>query len=113
MRSLALGLLMLFCIGIAHANDFMVYGVGNESCGTYVSEAHNSSAKNLHVTWASGYLTAMGVWQAVENRAMAKTDVDAIEVWLNNYCQAHPLRDFASAVGELARTLMQPERKQH
>ena len=92
MRPLVVGFLVALCGGAAHADGtYQVYGAGVESCGTYVNEAHGSLAKRLDNQWVLGYVSAVDMWQASRNQHMAHTDVDAVKVWLNNYCQTHPL----------------------
>jgi hypothetical protein len=106
MRSLVFGLLMVLCVGVAHADvPYEIYGAGTESCGTYVTEPHGSGAKLLDVQWVLGYISPIGLWQSLENHKLADTDANAMEVWVNNYCQAHPLDTLQGAVDALGLAL--------
>jgi hypothetical protein len=106
MRSIVVGLLLVSCIGVAHASNFAIYGPGNESCGSYVSSPDGSLTKGLDMEWAMGFLTAMGEWQASAHGPIIKTDTNAMEVWLDNYCRAHPLQEFHTAVEALTNALL-------
>ncbi len=117
MRSAVFGFLLVLCVGVAHADNdashLMIYGNGVRTCGTYVTEQHGSPDKVMNVTWALGFITGVGiVWKATVHTQMADTDEGAVEIWLNNYCQAHPLEQFANAVNALAETLLQQGEKQ-
>ena len=105
MRSLVLGLVLVFCVGVARADGYLVYGAGQASCGTYVSEPDGSAPKLVDLSWALGYISAIDLWEVTENRKFAKVDNNAVGVWLDNYCQAHPLDSFHDAVEHLSVTL--------
>lgn len=104
MRTVAFGLLLILFSSVVQAGDhskYAIYGSGVESCGTYDSEADNSGTKIVDIAWALGYLTAKDQWSAWDKVPMATTDGNAVQYWLDNYCKAHPLREFHTAVEAL------------
>lgn len=75
---------------------FMVYGVANETCGSYtVSRRMPGSARAYGYTqFISGYLTASGIGR----KNPFPKSMDGIEGWLENYCQKNPEKDFLFAL---------------
>jgi hypothetical protein len=64
----------------------VVYGHGNASCGSWVSDT-SELIRAAKQAWVLGFLSGVGY----AGVSLNKTDSDAVSVWMNNYCQAHPL----------------------
>jgi hypothetical protein len=93
-------------LGIAQ-NTFGVYGVGNVSCGEWVSVASQTNRiKYLtFVTWVHGYVTGVGSMKI----SLKRTDSAGIEAWMDKYCAAHPLESVSGAARFLVDELGAPK----
>jgi hypothetical protein len=86
-----------------------VFGVGSDSCGSWLHHAQKQDAYNRDAsTWLAGYLTANN------QRLMAAglpatvghgTDVASGTAWMNQYCQANPLNHVVEAAWALVQEL--------
>lgn len=84
---------------------FTVIGTGNSSCGQHLS---NKILAEYDHAWVSGFLT--GVNGTKGARVGHGTDSDSRELWIDNYCRAHPLEDIADAALSLYIELMNKEK---
>ena len=109
---------------LAAAAGFNVWGVGTDSCATYVQEyladrrgAHRERLR-LELSWLQGFLTAENgetVAGAVAHGAkyprdfdiLKTADVDALKLWVGNYCNAHPLNSITDAAIGLSKELIE------
>jgi hypothetical protein len=88
--------------GAATAAPYHALGFGSDQCGQYV-EAHRQGQQGYapYISFVQGYATAMSANTAVvEARTVDYTSnasIEAMAVWLNNYCTQHPLTAFAVA----------------
>ena len=94
----------------ADADEVMVIGAGNSSCGSWIQERHTSLFYS-NVAWIQGYLRG---WVDATllarqfNRAAAipdpvrTLDAPAITSWVDQYCDAHRLDALYVAAGALA-----------
>lgn len=100
-RLLAISLVLSthYFASYATAATYAVYGAGTLSCGTWIEERKK---ENWYDTgqWIVGYISAAGYYG---NPSLRKTDSDAIAVFMDNYCQAHPLEDIVQALVEQLR----------
>jgi len=92
-RSLSFALLFLtFFVAPLHATKY--YGVGLESCGAW-TEAKEEGWGNVsypqYVGWVTGYVTGFTVSTGDRYK---DTDVPALLVYIDNYCQKNPLKPF-------------------
>lgn len=94
-------LLILFSSLSANAGGYYIYGEGQRSCGTWVFQRENNSFSPKG-DWMLGAISAVGYYDV---RDLKEADVDAMFVWIDNYCQDHPLKDFGQAVYALIERL--------
>lgn len=103
-RFLLLNLLIGMAAAVsAHAANrpFGLAGIGNLSCGQYISQsADNPEARSTYRWWIAGFLTGANV-----AKGRNATDVDAAEVWIGDYCRAHAFDLFAMAAYNLDKEL--------
>lgn len=55
--------------------------------------------------WVLGYLTAYNEHVAPDGNISAGTDADGLMLWLDSYCQAHPLDNLGTATSALVAEL--------
>jgi hypothetical protein len=81
----------------------MIYGLGTNSCGRFVSDraAKNRSAL-LTTAWIAGFMTGAGTVPGISGGRLSNTDADAISRAIETYCREHPLDTVAEASAELA-----------
>ena len=82
-------------------------GFRDTSCGKWTAERKNQSsyAKALEY-WTGGFLSGSN-FSRPSGDFLSGVDRDAINGWLDNYCQRNPLVPFQDAVGALANELAQ------
>jgi hypothetical protein len=90
----------------------MVYGVGTQGCGKYVAATEqfrrgDSQAIYQYITWTSGFVSHASAVDGTEY--FKNSDTDSIALWLENYCRAHPLEPFSTAVMELMLELIKKQ----
>jgi hypothetical protein len=99
---------------VALAGDFIVWGAGNDSCGTFVQERATSSVRfRTEINWIAGSLSrANGEFSATMARKgirgadiLSNLDHGALEMWLVGYCEKNPLKNLSSAALALETTL--------
>jgi hypothetical protein len=96
------------------------YGVGNNSCGDFVAASGSSTlgscirtrdammiSENCHyMEFIKGYFSGLNEANAAVDRSQVKTFSEtAGELWLRNYCNAHPLEKFYFATQKFYRAL--------
>ena len=80
------------------------YGAAVESCGTWLANRHRGDWYT-DGQWVLGWVSAAGVYQAATLRP---TDANAMAVWVDNYCTAHPLDQLWVATAALVQELSKP-----
>jgi hypothetical protein len=90
--------------GSAQAAPFMMYGVGAESCGTWLAERKGTNWYN-EGQWVLGWVSAAGNYTG----HLRKSDSDALAAWVDKYCREHPLDNLTVAAGHLVDELSKPE----
>lgn len=96
-------------------------GAGTISCGKWVMARQNANDKtsagrddgivisNMGTSWIQGYLTGQAVALSDSAQAMKEwshiPDVDALNLWVENYCRANPLRDLMDTAATLHREI--------
>lgn len=105
--------LLLLCstTSTAYADiPFNVYGAGSATCGTWVT-ARKAVADGYNVRelvlqqWMQGYISAVGGLYSRQNVAFRDSDITAMSMWIDNYCQSNPLEMFINAVWKLTEAL--------
>src|SRR6266404_2495284 len=79
---------------------YTVYGFGAESCGTFV-EARRNRKNAFYLAWVTGYITAVNKVSPTTYDMLGNTDFEGAMLWIENYCNTHPLKTFAYAVNSL------------
>ena len=101
------GPLMLCQPAAADINHVLTYGVGNSSCGQWLSlrKSHNEFVMS---SWLSGYVTAASAYNAGQ---IAATDTDGLAAGADQFCAAHPLAHFVEAGAIIVLHLQQTGQK--
>ncbi|MFC6301832.1 hypothetical protein GNF76_25530 [Pseudomonas sp. CCM 7893] len=78
----------------------MSYGLGPTTCGLFVTAAEESRAGatagvHVYMTWLSGYATRASGQSSIDY--FKGTDTKSVQLWLDNYCRANPLKTFNDA----------------
>ena len=82
--------------------DYMVLGVGNDSCGKRTEMHAVRGWDNAQDQWVMGYITAHNaVGTSKGNDIAAGTDFSGLRAWLNRWCSDNPLENIADAAAEL------------
>jgi hypothetical protein len=82
---------------------YTIYGFGARSCGAWVEARREESlTATAYEGWMLGFVSGYGYGSEDQLRV---TDAKAMSVWLDNYCQAHPLDTIAVASQALVREL--------
>jgi len=83
-----------------------LYGTGStESCGSWLQDEKDgwsSHVYNQNVGWLTGYVSAFSV---ATGQRYKDTDVSAMLIYMNSYCQKHPLEPFATGARMLVHEL--------
>jgi hypothetical protein len=88
MASAALAVVLM--AGSAEAADHTGMGNGTASCGTWTVARRDGRAV-AHQEWVLGFLTGFGFGRAGNSDPLNGVDGQWVWVWIDNYCQAHPL----------------------
>lgn len=96
-------LIVILCVSFSAPawSEYTQYGVGNKSCGEWVSE-RSSGDWHSKGQWMLGVVSAVGYYGV---RNLKETDSQAFAVWMDNYCQKNPLEEFGTGVYELVEAL--------
>ena len=79
------------------------------SCGDWVQERKIDSTRQMFFRrWILGYLSGLAV--ASEKNILKGTGNESIFLWIDNYCQANPLKDSADASDALFKELVKEKR---
>ena len=94
MSSLAV-LVVVLLTGSAVADDKAI-GAGGVSCRTWTSERMRIGGRYSDMAnWVVGFLSGVG-YKGPED-PLGGLDADAVEGWLDQYCQIYPLNSLADA----------------
>lgn len=74
------------------ADGYQIYGAGAGSCGSWVQERIDGDWCDTG-QWLLGYISAAGRFSPHD---LKHVDSNAFAVFMDNYCEARPLDDFAS-----------------
>lgn len=95
-----------------------VLGVGNESCGTFLSVLPNSNEyeaikyegkdyspdsimkSHMYSEWLHAYVTAFN-WYNNQRENIRIPDEDGMRLWVKNWCEDHPLETVFEAAHAL------------
>lgn len=81
------------------------YGEGNASCGKYVESKNDEIQRYIYLVWLNGYLTAFNQYQSNKLKIFNGShdvkrglDLEALMLWLENYCRENPLDPYLKAI---------------
>jgi hypothetical protein len=82
------------------------YGLGMRSCAQFAGDyqAQPTVAENTYYVWAEGFMSGLNLESTVArlpNRNLASIDMQAAQVEIRSYCNAHPLAPYYGAVVEI------------
>jgi hypothetical protein len=107
--SVLFGAVTMATLGISSTfADVTIMGEGLNSCGSWVVAERNDAYFGLKVQWVLGFLSGMNLRAKIDGVPTTSDaikqvgDGDAVQVWMDNYCKAHP----TEKIGEAATTLM-------
>lgn len=90
--------------------DYAVEGAGVKSCASYKTDSNvKGSMFYIDLNWAKGFITGVNY---IHEKTMGNTqlgaglDLDALTLWINNYCGEHPAGSLADASAALVEELM-------
>lgn len=93
-----------FALMLAIATSASAMGtLGDRSCGTWGTEKADPTMRMGDTAWLMGFMTgnALGSGYDIVNGV----DGNALMVWVDNYCQAHPLYNASNAAMALVTEL--------
>lgn len=103
---------MLFVLAIVCSdNSDAVTAMGTPSCASWNTGAEQKIAFDTQAStqmpwdyiakssWLSGYLS--GRFTSMKSRIIDTVDIDSINLWMNKYCNAHPLDDLQEGAESL------------
>ena len=97
--------LALSTTGNAQAVDV----VGTRSCGAWVANSREAGfAQATDQTWLVGYLSGIAIGMSKD--FLKDIDSPSIYLWVDSYCQAHPLLRIDNAGTALALELIKQKR---
>jgi hypothetical protein len=76
--------------------------VGAWSCGLWATQ--EGMTKLYAKSWLGGYLSGFAMSSGKD--FLKGTDNPSIELWMDNYCKANPLKDIGDGANELAAELI-------
>lgn len=97
--------------GPAASYTYTVRGVGVSSCGAWSKERarHQSVMTDIYMAWVMGHLSRAAALHSGD--ILAAVDVDAVEGWLDNYCDMNPLENLVDAAEKLEAELVAKTRQ--
>ena len=114
----ALTILLLACSTSSAAEypQWVVSGVGLDSCASYVLALHENrptaaiemegktyyTMANAYTQWITGFVTAANI--SGQPTRQIKVDVNGIALWVKNYCDANPSENIVAAASAFVRT---------
>jgi hypothetical protein len=112
MRQLIFGVVLVCSANAAFTQTVSVLGSGNNTCEDWTRHraertlaAVTSSERSAH--WVVGYLRgAFDHMSASRHDPPADVDMNAIRIWLDNYCRKRPLDSIYLAASELSGELI-------
>lgn len=70
------------------------------SCGEWTGRKSNAIEEAHDKSWLYGALSTIAMIKKVD--ILAHTDAESIDLWMDNYCQAHPLDSLLEGAADLS-----------
>ena len=102
---------MLIASPIAQGSDEkgVYWSVGSVGCGKYIEIKANVASKNLVNWYLAGWITAYNMVKPNTYNILGGKDLDGVNLWLENYCRANPLKNMLDGMEDLS-TELYPKR---
>jgi hypothetical protein len=84
--------------------EYNVYGSGTISCGQWRTDSTDGAMRRFEISWILGFVTGVG-YAAVA--PLKTSDAEGMVRWVDQYCDANPLKDLSDAAGKLVHELNQ------
>lgn len=115
-RMALMAIVVFALIQNASAQQIIVRGFGQNSCGAWTQARQEGGASaGAYMNWIGGYLTGFNAAAArLEHLnkydvASAVADDNSLMIWVDNYCQTHPLEKLGRVAGILVGKLVAKE----
>ena len=94
---------MLMAPVIAAADEVLaVAGAGASSCGKFIADTEGTETMSLiYFSWAQGFLTGLNAKYVKSRDSTDLSDRDALELFIENYCEENPLDNYVRAAAKL------------
>jgi len=84
----------------------MMLGQGGKSCDTWAKDRKEASVITFtNQAWVLGYLSATNSY-GYEKDFLKGSDNAELFIWIDNYCNQHPLKDIDDASNALVKVLL-------
>ena len=98
-----LSISLLVFVAPAHAKDYLVWGLGAQTCTEYLKfYQQNPQMTDVNFgTWMQGYMSGMNVATQYNNntyRNLATYSLPSMNKWMRQYCSQHPRDTFMTGV---------------
>jgi len=95
-----------FALFVAPLDAALVYGYGNDSCGTWIKEhAQQSKHSRYQTTWVLGYISGSDFHIEINGGKQKATDANAVISYIDKYCRENPLKEVYYAAQQLVNEL--------
>jgi len=96
-------------ITIGEDEKYAVEGAGVTSCAQYKVDRKNDDALHfINLNWVKGFITGVNYVRMTEQQGAqlgTGLDLDALTLWIDNYCVQHPGASLSDAGVALVREL--------
>ena len=99
--ALALAMTLASSVAVAGDRAYDIRGDGGITCATWTAYRRDNGLPAIAAAnWVMGYLTAYDEYVG-GGHIGAGVDNDTISVWVDTYCEVHPLDNLATAASHL------------
>lgn len=88
-------------ITIGDDEEYAVGGAGVTSCAQYRADRESNDAMHfINLNWVKGFITGVNYIRMKEQESAqigAGLDLDALTLWIDNYCVQHPAASLTDA----------------
>lgn len=90
------GLTLWAMMSSGSAAESYSIGAGVESCGQWIADFQNQSylgidSQHQNLEWVLGFMSAVGYKKTPQENPLNGLDAQAVNAWMTQYCQSHPL----------------------
>ena len=89
------------CVASDKDGGYAIYGAA--TCAEFLRgvSSPNSSRAVSNLAWMGGYVTAYNLRMRNTYDMLGSTDLEGAELWMNKYCNEHPLDNMAVGMQHL------------